>query len=413
MEKWNSLVHASMTMPVPPVLVRVISQKGSAPRTAGARMLVREKDILGTVGGGQYEAQAIDLARKLQQEHAKNGQVKGGIIRFSLYGVEDMDMVCGGELCLLLELLTPDSLTLEVFKSAAQAEADFKDFCLLSAFGPVAHNFMGKTPYHGRVETQGQDAENFLKMLPQGVFCPVWVDTVFCLAGGQRVTGAHNPMTFVSVSADVTLLREPGFVSSELFGKLELTGIMAEADRAKTMPFYFADPFPAPHVVHIFGGGHVSKALAECLAPLAFGVVVLEDREEFITPARFPLAKTVPLPSLAYEEIQGYLQASSPQVHHAIVIMTRGHAFDRDVLAAALESKAGYLGMIGSRRKWVEVQKQLVTAGVSQAMLDEVHTPIGLSIGAETPEEIGVSIAAELIAWRRGASSERKIFMGN
>ena len=410
MEKWNSLVQSSMALPVPPVLVRVISQQGSAPRTAGARMLVREKDILGTVGGGLYEAQAIDVSRQLQQEHATGGKLKGGVIRFSLYGVEDMDMVCGGELCLLFELLEPDSANAEVISKAATSENNFKDFSLLSAFGPVRHSFMGKTPYKEGAQLDGQGVDSFLRALPQGVFCPVWVDTVFCSPDEKQVAGAHYPSLFSSLPQAVTLFREPGFVQFDEVREIALDEVLVGHEVVSTLPYYFADPFPAPHVVHIFGGGHVSKALADCLVPLSFGVVVLEDREEFITPTRFPLAKTVNLPSLAYEEIQDYLNTVSPEAHHAIVIMTRGHAFDRDVLAAALESRAGYLGMIGSKRKWVEVQKQLVKAGVSQAVLDEVHTPIGLSIGAETPEEIGVSIAAELIAWRCGTDSARKVF---
>ncbi len=410
MEKWNSLVQSSMALAVPPVLVRVISQQGSAPRTAGARMLVREKDILGTVGGGLYEAQAIDFSRQLQQEHAAGGKLKGGVVRFSLYGVEDMDMVCGGELYLLFELLEPNSVNTEVMSKATTSENNFKNFSLLSAFAPVKDTFMGKTPYKKGAHLEGQGVDSFLRALPQGVFCPVWVNTVFCSPDEKQVTGARYPSLFSSLPQAVSLLRDPGFVQFDDAREIALDEVLIEHEAIAAAPYYFADPFPAPHVIHIFGGGHVSKALADCLVPLSFGVVVLEDREEFITSTRFPMAKTVTLASLAHEEIQGYLKTVSPEAHHAVVIMTRGHAFDRDVLAAALESRAGYLGMIGSKRKWVEVQKQLVKAGVSQAMLDEVHTPIGLSIGAETPEEIGVSIAAELIAWRRGTDSARKVF---
>lgn len=481
MDNWNTLVQKSLQLSVPPVLVRVVSQQGSAPRTAGARMLVREHDILGTVGGGQYEGRAIALSRQLQADYAAGGTIKAGIMRFSLYGVEDMDMVCGGELCLLFELLVPgeiahavndttndttNSMTRcaavsgatigEVFAKAAQAENEYKDFCLLSMFGPLVDvPALSKpkeaTPKGGNASREelvtpttnaheNQDVAAFLRALPQGEFVPVWVDTVFCAssslsscdeavqeletaqereaagqAGELKIIGAKYPLLFdcldgtacgpvceLACESACKSVREPGFVTLNVLHTTQAA--LVEAAGAPSFPYCFADPFPAPHVVHIFGGGHVSKALADCLAALSFGIVVLEDRAEFITKERFPLAKTVGLPSLDYESCKAYLSDASPKAHHAIVIMTRGHAYDRDVLAASLESAAGYLGMIGSKRKWGEVQKQLVASGVSQTMLDAVHTPIGLSIGAETPEEIGVSIAAELIAWRRGVS---------
>lgn len=408
MKKWNTLVFESMRLPVPPVLVRVISQQGSAPRTAGARMLVREHDILGTIGGGQYEGQAIAISKQLQNDYlrsvsgttidgkggkckehvGKNTANRAGVMRFSLYGVDDMDMVCGGELCLLFELLLPDSDSCEVFFQGAQAESGYRDFCLISMFEAL------DLPKGGPCIS----VDDFLGSLAQGVFVPVQINTVFLGSGDTQVTGISGPSLFSPFIEEAGAFREPGFAHLA-------TGDENAFTEGGGNPYCFVDPFPAPHVVHIFGGGHVSKALADCLASLSFGIVVLEDREEFIGHERFPLAQSILLPSLGYESSREYLVSASPTEHHAIVIMTRGHAYDRDVLAAALESEAGYVGMIGSKRKWGEVQRQLVASGVSQAVLDMVHTPIGLAIGAETPEEIGVSIAAELIAWRSGAGT--------
>lgn len=394
MENWNTFLQASLNEPVPPVLVRVVSQSGSAPRTAGARMLVRQHDVVGTVGGGQYEYLAIETARGLQKEYAGGGVTRSGIIRFSLAGVEDMDMICGGELCLLLELLGPESLADEVAEAAARAEKRYKDFCLISLLAPLDDT------------GEGRMVNRFLEGLPQGVFVPLRIDTAFYLAG-EDVVGANYPELFKGVTGPAAALKEPGFID---MGRRQSTEDARDDLSVTTgtpcFSYCFADPFLAPPVIHIFGGGHVSKALADCLAPLSLGVVVLEDRAEFIAQERFPQAKTILLPSLEHEVIREYLHHVSPEHHHGIVIMTRGHAYDREVLAAALDSGAGYIGMIGSKRKWIEVQRSLLASGVSETALRRVYTPIGLSIGAETPEEIAVSIAAEIIAWRRDAGSE-------
>jgi xanthine dehydrogenase accessory factor len=126
--------------------------------------------------------------------------------------------------------------------------------------------------------------------------------------------------------------------------------------------------------------------------------VVLDDRPEFASSERFPRAeqiKVIPSFPQAFEGLEidrdGY-----------VVIVTRGHLHDKTVLEQALKTDAGYIGMIGSRRKRDLIYRELLTKGFSQAELGRVHAPIGLAIGAETPEEIAVSIVAELIQVRAG-----------
>lgn len=410
MEKWNSLVHEHMQGTVPPVLVRIVSQQGSAPRTAGARMLVLPESIAGTVGGGQCEGEAIAVARHLQLEYAKSGEKLSGIMRFSLVGIEDMDMICGGELCLLFEVLAKEGLQDDVMVGAVAAEKAFHDFSFVTVMHalPTPCKRQGNSTESCTGDFQngeGQSIGAFLKTLPCGKFVPLSVETHLVVGGahGENVF-TTLPASLESIAQQAHLLDEPGFIFlADGISAPSAVGQAGQAGQAEqTERYFFADPFPAPHVVHIFGGGHVSKALADSLVPLGFGVVVLEDRAEFITSERFPHAKAIHLDGLGYEVIKEYCANASMGKRHAIVIMTRGHAHDRDVLAAALETVAGYVGMIGSKRKWGEVQKQLRNKGASQERLDTVHTPIGIGIGAETPEEIAVSIAAELIAWRRG-----------
>ena len=136
-------------------------------------------------------------------------------------------------------------------------------------------------------------------------------------------------------------------------------------------------------------------------AMVDFRVIVLDDRPDFANAERFPGVETRVLESFArcFAGIP-----SGPETF--VVIVTRGHAHDADVLAQALRTQAGYIGMIGSRRKRDAVYERLRGQGFSETDLARVHCPIGLEIGAETPEEIAVSINAELVAHRAKASGK-------
>ena len=153
----------------------------------------------------------------------------------------------------------------------------------------------------------------------------------------------------------------------------------------------------------LFGAGHVSRALANLAETLGFRVLVLEDREEFASAERFPGAECLVLPNQEADTLAQALAARFPGPDDAAVILTRGHAHDRDALWAALGFSFGYIGMIGSRSKRDAVYAQLREKNISAERLAPVHCPVGLAIGAQTPEEIAVSIAAELIACRNRA----------
>ena len=143
------------------------------------------------------------------------------------------------------------------------------------------------------------------------------------------------------------------------------------------------------------GGGHVSLELAHVASRLEFEVIVIDDRAEFANPARFPMAARV----LCAPFLEA-LDALGSRESDYYAILTRGHAFDRECLEHVLRGKYAYVGMIGSRTKVAAVRRALEGAGFSGEILDAVHAPIGLPIGGQTPAEIAVSIAAQLVAER-------------
>jgi xanthine dehydrogenase accessory factor len=158
----------------------------------------------------------------------------------------------------------------------------------------------------------------------------------------------------------------------------------------------FLEPIkPLPSLI-IFGGGHISFFLARIGKMVDFRVTIIDDRLEFANPERFPEADETIAEDMASAMKRLKINSSS-----YIVIVTRGHQKDEHVLEWAVNTPAGYIGMIGSKRKIKTSFTYLQSKGIMQEQLDRVHSPIGLSIGAETPEEIAVAIIAEIIQVRR------------
>jgi len=153
---------------------------------------------------------------------------------------------------------------------------------------------------------------------------------------------------------------------------------------------------PAPRVF-VFGAGHVGSAIARAAAAAGFRVVVIDDRPEYADASRFADGIAV----LA-ADVETALTRYALTTGDAVVIATRGHRNDALILEQVAISPAGYVGLLGSRRKKAVVTKGLKAAGVPAKSLQRVRVPVGLPIGAVTPEEIAVSIVAELIGWRRG-----------
>jgi xanthine dehydrogenase accessory factor len=161
---------------------------------------------------------------------------------------------------------------------------------------------------------------------------------------------------------------------------------------------FFIDPIFIPGTVFLFGAGHVSQQVAEVATLVKLRTVVLDDREEFANPKRFPKADQI-IMLFSFDQAFANLEIDSDSY---VVIVTRGHLHDKTVLEQALRTKAGYIGMIGSKRKRDMLYQTLLNEGYTQEDIDRVYCPIGLNIGGETPEEIAVSIVAELIKVRSG-----------
>lgn len=162
----------------------------------------------------------------------------------------------------------------------------------------------------------------------------------------------------------------------------------------------FFEPIITQETLYLFGAGHISQTTAAVGKMLGFWVAVIDPRAEYNNKERFPDADT-----LMVEEFAGVFPKLSIDDKDYLIIYTSAHELDEDCLNFALTTRAGYIGMIGSRKKVKEIREHLIQKGVTKEALDRVHAPIGLELGAETPEEIAISILAEVIKVKRSRES--------
>ena len=334
------------------ILARIIRQVGSAPRSLGAKCLILEDgSVVGSIGGGCLELQVMEAAKNLFQ------QGKTRILNYQMVGKElaQSEMLCGGIVDVLLEPVFPDNpMTNEVILRVRNLVRDGKTGTLLTLVADgMDHN------RHSRVV-----------MEPDGT-----------------ITGDFEDDLAVDAS------------SNEKWSKASKP-VMIEVEEGA--PAIFAEPIEPDTVLYLFGAGHISTFVAPLAKMVGFRVCVLDDREDFANSTRFPNADELIVCPFhnAFNRIS--INASS-----YIAIITRGHIHDRDVLRDALHTNSAYIGMIGSLRKRQIIYKSLAEEGVSEQTLRQVHSPIGLDIGAETPEEIAVSIVAELIQARLNRAVEK------
>jgi xanthine dehydrogenase accessory factor len=158
----------------------------------------------------------------------------------------------------------------------------------------------------------------------------------------------------------------------------------------------FVEPVLPPADLYIFGAGHVAASLYKVASIAGFDITVVDDRAAYANRERFPEAQQV-----IADDFEKAVAQLAPSESSYIVIVTRGHRDDMRMLRWAVQTPARYIGMIGSKRKTITIFKELQAEGLPAHLFDRVHAPVGLDIGAITPEEIAVSITAELIAKRR------------
>ena len=241
---------------------------------------------------------------------------------------------------------------------------------------------------------------------------------------GALATIVHTNGSIPSYESSRMLVREDGSIAGTIGGGCVEADVWAAAkdvirtEQPRKMTFnlnheaaydaglicggtleIFIEPILPQPMLYIFGGGHVSGAAAKVAHLAGFAIGIVDDREAFANAQRFPMASAI---YTSYEE--GF-EKIKPTASTYLLIVTRGHKDDMRVLAWAVRTEARYIGMIGSRRKVISVYQALEKEGFSEKEFERVHAPVGLEIGALTPEEIGVSIAAELIAVRRNAQN--------
>jgi xanthine dehydrogenase accessory factor len=331
----------------PFALVTLVADQGSTPRAAGAEMLVREDgSIAGTVGGGLLEHAMMRVAAEALAERAWRRE------RLTLDG-DDLasgdKMVCGGAAETLIAYVPPGDAELA---AACAGVREARDAGRRAWFVTVPPADDPDPLAPGRVEHCALDESGTLS--------------------GAAVCAVDDLRRLTAAAA--------------LHGTATLPdGRVAVMERVEP-----------PALAVVCGAGHVGRAVAPLLVGLGFRVVVVDDREDFASPERFPGAEVVVRP------FAGALDAVGVDERAYVVVVTRGHVHDLGVLEQALRLRARYVGVMGSRSKRARMLAALREAGVSEGAIAGVHTPIGLAIGAETPAELAVSIAAEIVQVRSG-----------
>ncbi|ABK98494.1 XdhC family aldehyde oxidoreductase maturation factor [Pelobacter propionicus] len=322
----------------------IFDKTGSAPRAEGAKMIVRKDgSIIGTIGGGRLEASAIDLAK----QSIPSGRTL--IQSFNLTGKDASlsDMICGGSGEILVDVIDgKNDDNLDIYTEVAKiTEKNGKGWLV---------TLLGKNNGSGGVERQ-QCLVKPDKTLVGTVSCsPYLLEKL--VAGPAKIT-----------------------LHSEAFNEQR----------------FLVEPLRQGGTVYLFGAGHVSQKVAALSESVGFRTIVLDDRAEFANQERFP----EPIETMVIDNFRKLPQLGIDGDSY-LVIVTRGHLYDKDVLEQLLRSGAAYIGMIGSRGKRDLVYQEIIGHGFTQEELDRVYSPIGTNIRAETPEEIAISIVGELVRVR-------------
>lgn len=333
----------------PCMLCTVVHTKGSTPQKAGAKLLIREDGTsLGTLGGGCVEGDMWYLASRILKEKGKPV--------FREYKLnEEMaargGLVCGGTMYIFIDpVLTP-----EYFQPFADS---------------ISKALHGEKPLS--VATLVKASEE--KLNP-----------------GAKLLISEDGGTAGSLG-DINLDGEAVSIGKKLaaFGDNQFH---QTSDGSRI----YVEGFTTPPTLILMGGGHVNKAVSNLAKTLGFKISVVDDRPEFANKGRFPEAEEVIIAdySVGLEKLK-----LTPNTY--VVVATRGHKHDDVALTSAIQTPARFVGLLGSKRKSILIYKNLLGNKVPLERIQEVRAPIGLNIGALTPEEIAVSIMAEIIMVRRG-----------
>jgi xanthine dehydrogenase accessory factor len=323
------------------ILAIIIKQGGSSSRGSGAKMLIMEDgSIEGTVGGGILEKAVVEASASVFDS------------RRPMIFKSSSKMACGGDVEVFLAPLSPDDQScLEAFKNLSETSMHGSSSILAIALNE-------------RLWQGGRAAVALLK-------------------SSGETTGFLRGME----NAAKTVISRMGYLLHQ-----QRPEIVICSDNEGNEFSLFAEPIVSGPVLYVFGAGHVSSEVVPLASRVGFTVIVIDDRPEFSKAVNFPDAEHVFLYN--YDDV---MKNFSIDADSFIVIATRSHSCDQAVLGQALRTDAQYIGMIGSRRKIATIFDNLKGRGVTGQDLERVHSPIGLDIGAETPQEIALSIVAELM----------------
>lgn len=336
-------------------LATIITRMGSAPREAGAKYLVKKKGkAIGSIGGGCVEA---DVWQEAQEAIEKR---EGKVVHFKLTEEQlaEGGLICGGNIDIFVEPLHDGFLN--IYREVAKIHQKGGSGILATMISVDGH-FPKSEGIKVFLKTSGEKT-GFLFTGNE------WEQRIFKKA--ESLLKENEPKVLV-VSSDK---------ADHSWKKLEI----------------LLEPIRSEPTVYVFGAGHISQQLVPLVKKVHFKVVVIDDREIFANRNSFPDADEVIVSEFERSFDQITIDASS-----YIIIVTRGHIYDKFILEKAVKTNARYIGMIGSRRKIQILYQDLIERGIQKDILDRVHAPIGIDINSETPEEIAVSIVAQLIKIRR------------
>ncbi len=349
-----------LTAGKPFVLATIIRTRGSVPREVGAKMVVpREGQPFGTIGGGCGEGEVLRRAYPLFEQN-----LPPRVVEVDLTGDFDQDeiQVCGGLMDVALDLWRPEEHR-ELAHALAEATRARRPTALVTTIHPV-------------------------DVLPAG--------TKSCLSLNQ-----DGPLLTPSLPLDSAVVRT--FTTSVSSGKPELFSLSPQGEvvedslaRGQDWPRIFVDVQPGLYTLLIVGAGHIAQPLCEIGYLMGFRTVVVDDRWAFANRERFPHASEIRVGP--FVETLEHLEINDQTF---VVVVTRGHNWDEASVRTVLKKKPGYIGMIGSKRRAKATLERLTEHGYSPEELGRIHTPMGLDIAAETPAEIAVAIAGEIVRVRR------------
>ena len=334
------------------VVATVVRTKGSTPQKPGAKLLVRQDGSgVGTLGGGCVEGDIWFAAKELMK--------RGGPTQYRDYQLnEDLaaqdGLVCGGTMYFLIDPVYSPGDYLSVAREIDHAYQGGPGVALATLIKP---------------EEDGSGA-----------------------IGAKLFIREDGPTegTLGSEAAD----REAVEKARELMVHGRNDYVVSD-DGAEL----FIEAYTTPPQLVLCGGGHVSKAIAPLAKKLGFRVFVTDDREEFANEDRFPEADMV-----VARKPEDALPALPINANSFVIIATRGHRYDNVALEAAAKTPAKYVGLLGSLRKTILIYEDLMESGIPLPRIKEIRSPVGLDIHARTPDEIAMSIMAEILMFRLGGT---------